>query len=400
MSAQPLADGYIGDATYSPDDNKLRLCAVSRLSDEEYARAKAAGFRWAPKLEQFICPAWSPEAEDLLLEWCGCIGDEASDLLGRAEDRAERFEGYSDRRAEESESALRAVDRITDGIPMGQPILVGHHSERHARRDAKKIEDGMRRALKLWDTSAYWSYRAKAAKRHAEFVERPDVRARRIKRLEGERRKKEREHLETVKCWNAWHDLDAFGLRRTSDGQEATREQKAEHLANHGKDCGGGGPDLWREMRDRTRSVDDAAEAVCSHALEVRAWAQRWLDHLAFRLTYEKAMLGEQGASELLDNPKRPKPKPMLNYRATGGTIKLRSDYRRDALTLTQHDMTRAEYAKIHRDYKGTCHSWDGSHRVRTAMVHDQKLGAKFGGLFAIYLTDSKDHGEPNDGGA
>ena len=47
-------------ATYSPDDNKIRLCASSRLDSETYARVKAAGFRWAPKQDLFFT-TWSPE---------------------------------------------------------------------------------------------------------------------------------------------------------------------------------------------------------------------------------------------------------------------------------------------------------------------------------------------------
>jgi len=34
-----------------------------------------------------------------------------------------------------------------DGIPLGQPILVGHHSERRARRDAERIDNGIRRMV-------------------------------------------------------------------------------------------------------------------------------------------------------------------------------------------------------------------------------------------------------------
>ena len=38
------------------------------------------------------------------------------------------------------------VRRLADSIPFGQPILVGHHSERHARKDAARIHNGMERA--------------------------------------------------------------------------------------------------------------------------------------------------------------------------------------------------------------------------------------------------------------
>ncbi|HBM2127971.1 TPA: hypothetical protein RFU72_005478, partial [Klebsiella pneumoniae subsp. pneumoniae] len=35
-------------ATYSPDDNKLRLYVASRLDPETYKKVHDAGFRWAP----------------------------------------------------------------------------------------------------------------------------------------------------------------------------------------------------------------------------------------------------------------------------------------------------------------------------------------------------------------
>ena len=45
-------------ATYSPDDNKLRLYAASRLDQETYKKVHDAGFRWAPKQALFVAPAW------------------------------------------------------------------------------------------------------------------------------------------------------------------------------------------------------------------------------------------------------------------------------------------------------------------------------------------------------
>ncbi len=54
-------------ATYSPDDNKLRLYAASRLDPETYKKVHDAGFRWAPKQALFVAPAWTPGREDVLL---------------------------------------------------------------------------------------------------------------------------------------------------------------------------------------------------------------------------------------------------------------------------------------------------------------------------------------------
>jgi len=195
-------------ATYSPEDNKLRLYASSRLDSETYQRVKAAGFKWAPKQELFVAPMWTPDREDLLLDLCGEIGDEDTSLVDRAEERAERFEEYSEKRAEEAHRTHAAVDQLAGGIPLGQPILVGHHSERRARKDAQKIENGMRKAINLWNTSKYWTQRAAGALHHAKYKELPAVRARRIKGIEADRRKQQRTVDEAAKCLDLWAKLD------------------------------------------------------------------------------------------------------------------------------------------------------------------------------------------------
>ena len=99
-------------ATYSPEDNKIRLSASSRLDAETYARVKAAGYSWAPKQGIFVAPMWTPDRADLALELAGEIGDEDTSLGDRAEERAERFEGYRENRTEDAHAAKASVDRI------------------------------------------------------------------------------------------------------------------------------------------------------------------------------------------------------------------------------------------------------------------------------------------------
>ncbi len=104
-------------ATYSPDDNKLRLYAASRLDPETYKKVHDAGFRWAPRQALFVAPAWTPGREDVLLSLAGEIEDEDSTLAERQEARAERFTGYSGKRASESAQALDEVERLAAMIP-------------------------------------------------------------------------------------------------------------------------------------------------------------------------------------------------------------------------------------------------------------------------------------------
>ena len=206
-------------ATYSPDDNKLRLYATSRLDADTYARVKAAGFRWAPKQELFFT-TWTPQAEDIALELAGEIDDDDKSLTERAEERAGRFEVYSEKRATEAGQAKAAIDSISKRFEFGQPILVGHHSERKARKDAERIENGMRRAIRLWETSEYWQSRAAGAIRHAKYKELPAVRACRIKTIEADLRKQQRNKAEAEKWLRLW-------------SLEGLTQEQALKLANH-----------------------------------------------------------------------------------------------------------------------------------------------------------------------
>ena len=65
----------------------------------------------------------------------------------RLEAKLERRREWADKASARSDAAFSAARRLADSIPFGQPILVGHHSERHARRDAERIHNGMSRGV-------------------------------------------------------------------------------------------------------------------------------------------------------------------------------------------------------------------------------------------------------------
>lgn len=273
-------------ATYSPDDNKLRLTASARLDADTYARVKAAGFAWAPKQEQFIAPMWTPARADLCIELAGQIDDDDGSLIERAEDRAERFEDYSDKRGTEAARALDYVHKIADGIPLGQPILIGHHSERHARKDAERIENGMRKAVQLFDTSEYWQRRAAAAIAHAKYKERPDVRHRRIKGIEADARKVRKNIEAAEQNARIWAKVPRYEWD----------QQTAAALYIAGRASGSFGVSLYTDLAAGRMHGDTAwRRAVAMAEAYANGSARRWLEHYENRLTYERAMLAEAG---------------------------------------------------------------------------------------------------------
>lgn len=276
-------------ATYSPDDNKLRLYAARRLEPELYARVKAAGFKWAPKQDLFFA-TWTPAREDLALELAGEVDDEDTSLVDRAEERAERFKGYSDNRARDAKQATEAVRQIADGIPFGQPILVGHHSEKRARKDAEKIERGLQRSVSAWRTSEYWTDRAAGAIRHAKYKERPDVRARRIKTLEAEKRKSERAREEG----ETWRKLWATLSVKRKDGEASTFLDRVLYVARAGH---GMSYEMQAQLRDGTITPEEAQARVLAGYASSIAHAERWIEHYTNRLAYERALLEDAGGT-------------------------------------------------------------------------------------------------------
>jgi len=64
----------------------------------------------------------------------------------RREARADRLREWADKRDVKAGAAQTAADLVAAAIPFGQPILIGHHSERGDRNRRDRMHNNMRRA--------------------------------------------------------------------------------------------------------------------------------------------------------------------------------------------------------------------------------------------------------------
>lgn len=64
-------------------------------------------------------------------------------------ERKERQAERAERLAAEASAAFKRSSDILSVIPPGQPILVGHHSERRHRRDLERADNAMRKGVEL-----------------------------------------------------------------------------------------------------------------------------------------------------------------------------------------------------------------------------------------------------------
>ncbi len=70
--------------------------------------------------------------------------------------REDRYAELADKHRKASNACYSAAKQIGDMIPMGQPILVGHHSERRHRKDIERIDNNMRASIEHDKTADYY----------------------------------------------------------------------------------------------------------------------------------------------------------------------------------------------------------------------------------------------------
>ena len=103
-------------------------------------------------------PARAPEtASTAPLE-----GETVSAFEAKQERRRQRLLDRAERQEALAESSQAAAQEIADGIPMGQPILVGHHSERGDRRRRERMQTLYQRAHEARETADELHRRAQA----------------------------------------------------------------------------------------------------------------------------------------------------------------------------------------------------------------------------------------------
>lgn len=81
----------------------------------------------------------------------------------KAAARAERMEDRAERAEKEARQRFNAAHAATAMIPMGQPILIGHHSEGRHRAALRRSDNNMRAGCEALDKAKHYDSRAEAA---------------------------------------------------------------------------------------------------------------------------------------------------------------------------------------------------------------------------------------------
>lgn len=104
--------------------------------------------------------------------------------------KADRYRELSEKAEREARSASQQAAKMASVIPFGQPILVGHHSEKRDRNYRNRIQKKFEKSFELQDKAEYYAARARAVESNtAIFSDDPDKcekLAEKIKRLEAQ----------------------------------------------------------------------------------------------------------------------------------------------------------------------------------------------------------------------
>lgn len=283
-----------GRATYSPEDNKLRLY-VGRVPRAEYEQLRAEGWQALHKQREAgggdFAAVWTPSRYQTALKYSGgIVEDEDMGPAERAADRAERFSGYREKRIDE---ATGHADKYDAG-----PSAHGFQSEARAEKAAARHDRIGDRACDAWDKAEYWQRRTAGVISHALHLSSPSVRMGRIKTIEADMRKAVSEHLEAVKWLERW---SKEGLTH----EQAVKFANYDHVHLPRKE--GDRPDFPHNPTAydaltnshsslyAPRTLAEVVEAVKAAHTRAEAHWQKWIAHYTLRLAYENQMIEAQG---------------------------------------------------------------------------------------------------------
>jgi hypothetical protein len=179
----------------------------------------------------------------------------------RAKQKAERLNGYTRNAEKRSNEAYKKADlsESATGIPFGQPILVGHHSERKHREVLERADNAMRKSIEeqekaesyarraeYWEEKAntinlsmpesleFFEYKLHQAKeKHQLLKDKPELRAHSMSLQYANRDVKEAEknlHL-AVKLWGNPEEIEQINKEKQEKSEvEAKKNNKFDNL--------------------------------------------------------------------------------------------------------------------------------------------------------------------------
>lgn len=270
------------NATYSAEDNKLRLHCDVRIDEEHWAIMKKNGWKWAPVQELFFC-FWSVDNEDFCLALAGDILPEELTLVERAEAKADRLLILAKKRSNQCVGYQKAANDLMNRLNHDQPILIGHSSQRKAEQVNKKIDRAINKAEETGSAVTYWVWRAQGVISTANHKNAPRTIFNRIKKLSKELRDNQRVINEAARMISV-----ITKVKNNSSGEQ--REKNISYL------CGDYSVSKFN-LNEKIRNAELTPEEALNELTTIyqstisNVRRARIINHILNRLSYEQNQL-------------------------------------------------------------------------------------------------------------
>lgn len=170
------------------------------LIEDTAAQLRADGFEVVVEIDD----SWRPTAEVEADRGC------------RLEARAAALAAKADRLADAEAAADHRADELSAQMPLGQPILVGHHSEGRMRSAYARIHTAQDKAMQAREDYHEAARRAEVAQSSTRRGEAPSTVANRIDRLSADLRKGKRDNWPAERVTRLADQLDYWrSVRQT-----------------------------------------------------------------------------------------------------------------------------------------------------------------------------------------
>ena len=160
------------------------------------------------------------------------------DYAERQEQKKERYQERVEQAEQRSQAHYENHSKIASVIPMGQPILIGHHSEKRHRKDLERIDKEMRKSIQESEKAEY--YRNKIDNiDNSKAISSDDPQA--IEKLQARIKELKKKKIEVKARPHEWYELPYLNadIRRCKDRikeiQELEELQFEEITFNGGK---------------------------------------------------------------------------------------------------------------------------------------------------------------------
>lgn len=183
----------LAKAAYNIATGYLSVEFPDKPSVEVRSALKQRGFRYKPRGKRWSAK-WSVHREDHLKKLASNIAK--INIEPNWQRKAEYAQFQATKHQKISQERGQQFHKQLKAIPFGQPILVGHHSEKSHRSHLKKIDMHLKKSLEHGQMADVYEKRSQRYKRKA-TGESAGLLYRRIKKIEATERKFKRE-LEIV----------------------------------------------------------------------------------------------------------------------------------------------------------------------------------------------------------